>query len=270
MILDNQKLVNLEPSLVCFNLRLLHSLSAELLLPLLLRILLQILLQLLFLAGGIQPSFAYYQDYLPAKMLSAKPIAQKVIALDFDHDWKAEVLPGIVASNYEGQFTVCGRDGKGSPWKISESEPRDFGGSCYIADVDGNGKLDILFHFPNASCGYPFSSLVVLFIDQSGLPHREEVVSRFSAGKSGVSDIVRGTSGKGALILQQDLAYGTFNNRDCGYWRWSALLAENCKLTVVKSAFDIELPCFVFFTTKPNHRLSRHGAALECQFRKHQ
>lgn len=266
MILVNQKLVHVEPSLVHLKLSLLPRLAAELLLSLLL----PLLLQLLFLAGGIQPSFAYYQDYLPAKMLSAKPIAQKVIALDFDHDWKAEVLPGVVASNCEGQFSVSGRDGKGSPWKISESEPRDFGGSCYIADVDGNGKLDILLHFPNASCGYPFSSLVVFFIDQSGLPHREEVISRFSAGKTGVSDVVRATSGKGALIVQQDLAYGTFNNRDCGYWRWSALLAENCKLTEVKSAFDTELPCFVFFTTKPNHRLSRHGAALEHQFRKHQ
>lgn len=229
-----------------------------------------LLLVVFLVAVGGQPSFAYYKDYLPAKMLSAKPIAQKVVALDFDHDWKAEVLPGIVAANCEGQFSVDGCDSRGRSWKISESEPRDFGGSCYIADVDCNGKLDILLHFPNASCGYPFSSLVIVFIDLDGRPHREEVVSRFSAGKEGVADIVRATSGKGALVLQQDLAFGTFKKRDCGYWRWSALLAENCKLVETKSAFATQLPCFVFFTNKPNHLISKNCAVLEYQFRKDQ
>lgn len=249
-------LINTRP--LHLNLRLLHRFAAKL------------LLTVMLVVGGAQAGFAYYQDYLPEKMLLAKPIAQKVIALDFDHDWKAEVLPGIVAVNCEGQFRVSGCDCQGSPWRISESEARDFGGSCYVADVDGNGKLDILLHFPNASCGYPFSSLVVLFIDQKGIPHREEVVSRFSAGKTGVADIVRGPSGKGNLILQQDLAFGTFDNRNCGYWRWSALLAEKCKLVEVKSAFDTKLPCFVFFANKPNHLISKHCAALECQFRRHQ
>ena len=220
--------------------------------------------------GLARPSLAYYQDYLPAKMLTVKPIVQKLVALDFEHDWKAEVLPGISAANCEGQFSVSGCDSQGRPWKISETEPRDFGGSCYATDVDGNGKQDILLHFPNASCGYPFSSLVIIFIDQNGYPHREEVVSRFSADKVGIADIVRATSGRGALILQQDLAFGTFENRDCGYWRWSALLAENSKLVEIKSAFDTKLPCFVFFTNKPNHLLSRHCLALERAFRKRQ
>lgn len=229
----------------------------------------RLLLAVLLLVNVAQPSFAYYQDYVPSNMLAVKPIAQKVVALDFDHDWKAEVLPGIIAANREGQFSVCGYDYQGRPWTISETETRDFGGSCYTADVDGNGLQDILLHFPNASCGYPFSSLVIVFIDRNGRPHREEVVSRFSAGRIGVTDIVRRPDGKGAFVLQQDLAFGTFKKRDCGYWRWSALVAENCKLVAVNSAFNTKLPCFVFFTNKPNHLLSRHSASLELEFRRH-
>ncbi len=212
-------------------------------------------------------TFAYYRDYVPAKLLAVKAIPQRLVALDFDHDWKCEVLPGITATNCEGQFDLVGCDSQGKLWKVSEEESRDFGGSCYTADVDGNGKQDIVLHFPNASCGYPFSSLVIIFIDQDGCPHREEVVSRFSADKNGVVDIIRAASPKGAYVLQQDLAFGRFNNRDCGYWRWSALLAKNCKLVEVKSVFDTNFPCYVFFTNRPNHLLSRHSDALERLFK---
>ncbi len=213
-------------------------------------------------------SFAYYRDYVPAKLLAAEAIPQRLVALDFGHDWKCEVLPGITATNFEGQFSIVGRDSQGKDWKVSEDESRDFGGSCYTADVDGNGKQDILLHFPNASCGYPFSSLVIVFFDQEGRPHREEVVSRFSAEKNGVADVIRAASPKRAYILQQDLAFGRFDNRDCGYWRWSALRAENCKLVEVKSAFETNFPCYVFFTNRPNHLLSRHHEALERLFQK--
>ena len=222
----------------------------------------------IMLGCSISPAtFAYYQDYLPAGFQSVKTIPQTTVALNFDHDWKAKALPGIEAVNCEGQFSVSGLDNKGMPWKIDETEPRDFGGSCYTADVDGNGKLDIILHFPNASCGYPFSSLVIILIDQNGLPHREEIISRFSADKNGVADIVRAPSGKGSYILGQDLAYGKIANRDCGYWRWSVLFAANSKLTEVTTAFNTKLPCYVFFTNKPNHLLSSHGAALERQYR---
>ena len=213
-------------------------------------------------------SLAYYRDYVPAKLLAAKAMPQRLVALDFGHDWKCEVLPGITATNFEGQFSVLGCDSQGRNWKVSEDESRDFGGSCYTADVDGNGKQDILVHFPNASCGYPFSSLVIVFIDLDGRPHREEVVSRFSAEKNGVTDIIRATSSRKAYVLQQDLAFGRFDNRDCGYWRWSALMAENCKLVEVKSAFDTTFPCYVFFTNRPNHLLSPHHQALERLFQK--
>jgi hypothetical protein len=213
-------------------------------------------------------SLAYYRDYVPAKLLAAEAIPQRLVALDFGHDWKCAVLPGITATNFEGQFSIVGCDSQGKDWQVSEDESRDFGGSCYTADVDGNGKQDILLHFPNASCGYPFSSLVIVFIDQEGRPHREEVVSRFSPGKNGIADIIRATSHKETYILQQDLAFGRFDNRDCGYWRWSALLAENCKLVEVKSAFETNFPCYVFFANRPNHLLSRHYEALERLFQK--
>lgn len=211
---------------------------------------------------------AYYQDYVPTKLLNLKPIQQKAIALDFGHDWKSDVLPGIRAENFEGQFSVFGTDSTGAPWKISEEEPRDLGGSCYIADVDGNGKPDILFHFPNGSCGLPFSSLVIVFIDLNGRPHREELLSRFSVDKNGVVDIVKAKEGSGSIVLQQDLAFGRQGKRDMGYWRWSAWAAHDCKLLEARSAFETTFPCFVFFTNKPNHLLSMNSQVLERQYRK--
>ena len=211
---------------------------------------------------------AYYQDYVPTKLQNLRPIKQKTVALDFGHDWASNVLPGIRAENIEGQFSVSGIDSTGASWKISEEEPRDLGGSCYIADVDGNGKPDILLHFPNGSCGLPFSSLVIVFIDLNGRPHREELLSRFSLDKNGVADIVKAEAGEGSIVLQQDLAFGRQGQRDMGYWRWSAWLAHDCKLIEARSAFATKFPCFVFFTNKPNHLLSKNSEVLEQLFRK--
>jgi hypothetical protein len=183
-------------------------------------------------------SFAYYRDYVPAKLLAAEAIPQRVVALDFGHDWKCEVLSGITATNFEGQFSIVGCDSQGKDWKVSEDESRDFGGSCYTADVDSNGKQDIVLHFPNASCGYSFSSLVIV-LSTKGRPHRERGCESLSAKRMVLSILLSYFSKKTMFCRTSLLA---FDNRDCGYWRWSALLAENCKLVEVKSAFETIFP----------------------------
>mgnify|MGYP000030865649 CR=1 FL=1 len=216
-------------------------------------------------AASCLPACAYYAEYLPAGIWKQrKRVPQKVVTLDFGHDWSAQVS-GVTLKNIEGKFTASGVDKSGRPWSLSESEDRGWGGSCYRADLDKNGVEDILVHFPNASNGYPFSTLVIFFVDKDGVAHREEVVSRFSAEKTGIADLIE--TKDGTMVLVQDLAYGRQGKRELGYWRFSALRAQQCHLVEAPSMCAVPLPAYVFFTIKPNHLLSSNATLLEQHYK---
>lgn len=222
---------------------------------------------LLLTSLAAAPAQAYYDDYLPAPLKkSAKMLPQKTVAYDFDHTWKSEPIPGVIAENAEGTFSIKGTDKTGKSWKIEEAESRSFGGSCYVADIDKNGFDDLFFFFYTGSCGLPFYGGVAVFFDKEGKPHREEFVSRFTANKNGLQDLLQAEDGKGAYLVVQDLANGAQKGRDLGYWRWSMFRARNCKFEEVKSALGMQFPSFVWYTTKPNHLLSSNGVQLERQF----
>ena len=192
-----------------------------------------------------------------------KQLPQRLVAHQFEHDWKCEVKPGVIAENIEGKFTMSGTDMSGKQWTLVEDESRYFGGSCFIADVDKNGVDDVIYFFNTGSCGIPFYALTIFFFDENGRPHREEAVSRFSVEKKGVADILQAPDSKGAYVLIQDLAQSKIEGRDRSYWRFSMMRARDCKLVDAKDALGMHFPAYVQFTEKPNHLLSKHTSVLE-------
>ena len=210
------------------------------------------------------PATAYYEDYLPRALINRLSMTpQRTIEESFGGKWQREVMPGVTASVIEGQFVLKGKDRTGVAWAVEDQEDRGLGGSCFAADVDGNGEEDLIFWFATGSCGLPFSVVNIYFFDKKGRPHREEAISRFTLseskqpGKGGVLDLVLSEDGKSSLLLIQDLTYGKVKGIDHSYWRWSILKAEDCKLKEVKSAFGRSFPCSVWFTKRPNHKTSR-------------
>lgn len=210
------------------------------------------------------PATAYYEDYLPGHLIGKLSMTpQRTIEESFGGKWQREVMPGVTASVIEGQFVLKGKDRTGVAWTLEDGEDRGLGGSCFAADVDGNGEEDLIFWFATGSCGLPFSVVDIYFFDKAGRAHREEAVSRFTLsdskqpGKGGVLDLVLSEDGKSSLLLIQDLTYGKVKGIDHSYWRWSILKAEDCKLKEVKSAFGRSFPCSVWFTKRPNHKTSR-------------
>lgn len=210
------------------------------------------------------PATAYYEDYLPRALINRLSMTpQRTIEESFGGKWQREVMPGVTASVIEGQFVLKGKDRTGVAWTVEDQEDRGLGGSCFAADVDGNGEEDLIFWFATGSCGLPFSVVNIYFFDKKGRPHREEAISRFTLsdsklpGKGGVLDLVLSEDGKSSLLLIQDLTYGKVKGIDHSYWRWSILKAEDCKLKEVKSAFGRSFPCSVWFTKRPNHKTSR-------------
>lgn len=224
---------------------------------------------LLTLLTFAAPARAYWKDYIPAELApKLKRFPQKLVAHQFEHDWKCEVTPGVTAENIEGEFTLHGFDKQRKAWTMKETELRYLGGSCFTADVDANGFEDVVFFFNTGACGIPFYAVTILFFDENGVPHRDEAVSRFSVEKNGIEDLLQNPDGKGAYLLVQDLTQSYVEGKNRSYWRFSMMRCENCKLVDAPKALGMQFPKFVYFTTKPNHMLSRNTALLERDYQK--
>ncbi len=208
---------------------------------------------------------AYYANYLPEQiLLNSSKLKQKKLG-EISPDGSLTAPNGVQIECKEAVLSLKGVDKAGRPWTIKDENERGFGGTVYFADVDKNGYDDLIFLFGTAACGMPFQALDIAFVAADGTVKYTELLSRFSEEEDGIDDIRVGKDGHTYLLLQ-DLSYSTLGKRDFSYWRFSAMKAENCALSDVPSAFGLRLPCFVWFTTKPNHKLSLRTPTLEKQY----
>jgi len=213
---------------------------------------------------------AYYDDYLPAPMQGRiKRYTQRTVATEIPNDkWSKEIRPGVTARTAEGYLTISGRDAAGKDWSIREDLGEFLGASIYAADLDRNGREDIVMRLATGSCGLPWSVVFVYLFDQDDIPHKQEAVSRFDCDEKGLSDLIEDPVGQGAILLIQDLAQATVSGKDHSYWRFSALRPRATELVETDRLFGVKLPSFVFFTNKPNHKISKNAGLIEQEYRK--
>lgn len=212
---------------------------------------------------------AYYDDYLPAPMQRRiQPYAQRTIATEIPNDnWSKEIRPGVTARTAEGYLTISGKDAAGKDWSIREDLAEFLGGSLYAADLDRNGREDIVMRLATGACGLPWSVVFVYLFDRDDIPHKQEAVSRFDCDEKGLSDLIEDPDGQGAILLIQDLAQATVDGKDHSYWRFSALRPRNMELVETDKLFGVKLPSFVLFTNKPNHKISKNAGLIEKKYR---
>jgi hypothetical protein len=140
--------------------------------------------------------------------------------------------------------------------------------------VDGNGVEDVIVCTYTGMCGLLTTRLLIVMFDKDGTPHPYQIEGYFSFDKRGIDDLFSNPYGCGAILVQQNLAsgqllqpiYKPFNQTR--YWRWSAFRATDCKLKpITGDELGVKMPCFVWFTKKPNRLLSRDAVRLEQEFR---
>lgn len=214
------------------------------------------------------PAHAFFADYLPGELAKHTTMfAQKLVKEDIGHDWSAELIPGVSVKTNENKITISGTAKNRENFTVDVGEDY-MDGSCYLADVDKNGQTDLIFYFTNGSCGLSTATVSIVMFDDEGKPHAFEDLSRIDADKNGVMDLVVAPDGKGALLIHQDMVQRSTPKRDFTYWRWSVMQARNCKMVELKNIYGTPLPCYVFFTQKPNHKLSAIAPILEKIYRK--
>ncbi|MCA9802238.1 MAG: hypothetical protein KC777_09640 [Cyanobacteria bacterium HKST-UBA02] len=224
------------------------------------------------LLASMAPAQAYYDDYLPAPFLGTiKRYPQRLVADEIPNDnWSKEIRAGVTASTAEGYLTISGRDASGKDWTLREDLSEFFGAFIYAADLDRNGKEDIVIWFATGSCGLPWSVVFVYLFDKNGMPHKQEAVSRFYNDEKGLADLIEAPDGRGALLLIQDLAQVELEGKYHSYWRFSALRPLGNDLVEVDKLSGVKLPAFVFFTNKPNHKISKNSVLLERGYKEEQ
>lgn len=193
-----------------------------------------------------------------AWMNSHLPLTPAEVAHTFPVKWVGEfnagktqgllpVGPGGVelSQSVEGQFLITGQDALRRPFSYAWSA---FAFTAYVADLDGNGRQDLVLLAPTFGNGLaPTSLLTVLLFDREGRPLPWTVEGYFHADQQGVADL---------LDLNQDgraeLLYMSYGN---GFWATQLYSAQETHwLEVVGPFLKRKYPLYTRFTYRPQHQ----------------
>lgn len=160
----------------------------------------------------------------------------------------------------ESLFVASGKDTKNRDWRMDLPLYCQFPSDFYIADLDGNGIVDLVILVPTCGNGLaPTVHFLSLLFDEEGRPVPFEADGYFDGLPNGIDallDINR--DGKPELV------YMNFND---GYWITNIYRCKNARWGRVKGQFaGREYPLFTRFTNRPNReavtpKSSRHPFA---------
>lgn len=211
-----------------------------------------------------QPVFAFgfYGKYLPfsKRQLGATYPQRKIIDnLTIPASATKNVINtsgGITAKvDDDCVLTVSGIGPGKKPWQIKDRVTAA-GGSVWQTDLDGNGHQDLIIVLFTAGCGIsPPTRLVFVMFDKSGRPSVFEITGFFCVTDDGIEDLRKVPGIKLAVLIEQCLAYESAANKN--YWKTSVWRADSTRSWASMPSFaGTDLPCYVLFAFKENHKRS--------------
>lgn len=213
------------------------------------------------------PSYAALADYVPEPIRRGSRIAPQKRVASLDTWKKANIQLGAVnLSNDPKGFVLTGKTTTSTPWKIERSAA-EWGGQLFECDLDRNGTRDLISFTYTGACGIaPPGRLLIMLFEKNGYPHCYEMFGYFETNKEDVLTDVFSIGNSGPLIMQQQLIWVPANKEHSArhYWRHQLYKATNCKLEPWKGRRGGSIvPCYVYYTYKPNHRVAPNSAAIE-------
>jgi hypothetical protein len=209
------------------------------------------LLGTVFLLWTAAPAPAYFKNYLPLKEHEiSRRFQQRVIRSSF--------LPYNIEETYEvvriGSTTVrfahpnkiqfSGTDVAGKRWIVTGGGM--MGGALYSADLDHNGRTDIIYAAYTGGNGLaPPMHVLTLLFDATGRPVPSEMDGYFEIDERGLQDLIDlDGDGRAELIRQ---AY------DDGYWITSAYEARDAHWHRIRGEHASRgFPIYTRFTYRAN------------------
>lgn len=215
--------------------------------------------------AAVTPASAYFNDYFPDSVAKHFRVAPQSTLLEEIKTDQHVDLDRIAVSNDDKGFVVSGKTKSGKNWTL-KMDPVGLGGSIIKCDFDANGIDDWIIMASTGGCGLaPPRYMTFLMFDTDLLPHAAQVVAySYQDDTKPVEDIVMLPGRKAPVMVQQDMCWVTGQKRDRTYWRWHFYGAKNYKLAPADGIVGgVKFPTFVWYTFKPNHKISAMASELE-------
>ena len=201
------------------------------------------LLCLYFILCG--PSFAFEMDYMPLRSeLLSRRVRQELLFDGLEPGQKLKVGVCTISINENQTLVVYGSDREGKPWSMISRAGIGYA-SIWTADLDRNGRKDLLILVRTGSCGWePGSQLITLMFEQNRRPIPWMCNGYFELDDRGIKDLLDiDGDGRAELVKQ--------SHRD-GYWLTSIYESGSCTWHKLDSICDFRLPLCTRFTQASN------------------
>jgi hypothetical protein len=190
---------------------------------------------------------AYMRGYLPLKDSEiSHRFPQRVLRATFVQGMPAVRLGSTTVRFVEGGNLIqfSGIDSAGKPWTVTADAMR--GGALYLADLDRNGIVDLIYAANTGGNGLaPPMHVLTLLFDTAGRPVPSEMDGYFEIDQHGLQDLIDlDGDGRAELIRQ---AY------DDGYWITSDYEARDAHWhRITGDHASQRFPLYTRFTNRAN------------------
>ena len=164
--------------------------------------------------------------------------------------------PGVsIDTNEEDKFVIKITDRHGKRWAVKLAISA-LDGSVWASDLDGNGQEDLIIISYTGGCGItPTTQLLFVMFDRQLTPRVYEVCGYFDASKNIIEDLRKAKGRKGAILVEQVLAYERKTEKS--YWRTTLWQANQSNWSALSQFDGVRLPAYTLYTFKPpNHKIS--------------
>jgi hypothetical protein len=189
---------------------------------------------------------AYFKRYMPLTDEElARRVSQHRIPIRMEAGASARFEGGLIRLEEDGTLLITGRDLQGRPWQFT-GHWSGLGGEFYSADLDHNGKPDLIYAWYTGGNGLaPPMHVTTLMFDEDGRPVPSEMDGYFEFDKRGIEDLVDlDGDGRAELIRQA---------WDDGYWITSVYEASGARWHRIEGEHaGRRFPLYTRFTHRSN------------------
>jgi len=215
-------------------------------------------------------AMAYIEDYIPISVRDKKQkLSLNTVSDSGLRDGKVVKIASAEMSLPENSddLVFASKDSTGKKWTLAKTY-YGLGSAFFTADLDQNGKLDIVILQATGGCGIaPNAVLTTIMFDKSGRPFPTETAGYFSCPdpdwgqKSKVTvldDLVTFGADKHAILICQQLDSAEIRGRSHSYWRIPIYRANNGRWERVSNYKNNTVPMMVRYTNKGNLKVIPH------------
>jgi len=129
-----------------------------------------------------------------------------------------KISAGALTIEIGGQIHIQGVSATGKKWSASWDYAPVSGCGIYRADLEGNGRQDLIVFTPEIDSGGAYHSfLTLLMMDADGEPTPWRIMGAFRMDEQGIAEIVQDGHGKAIILDTVQIGHASWGGVSTGY-----------------------------------------------------